>query len=78
MENEPAIRLAAFISIFAVMAAYELWSPRLERTEMQGAMKSKRWFTNLSMVVLSSVCLRIIFPAAAVGTALYAESQGWG
>ncbi|MEL6817105.1 MAG: sterol desaturase family protein [Pseudomonadota bacterium] len=78
MENEPAIRLAAFISIFAVMAAYELWSPRLERTEMQGAMKSKRWFTNLSMVVLSSVCLRIIFPAAAVGTALYAVSQGWG
>ncbi|MEO1748322.1 MAG: sterol desaturase family protein, partial [Pseudomonadota bacterium] len=78
MENEPAIRLAAFLSIFALMAAYELWSPRLERAEMQGAMKSKRWFTNLSMVVLSSVCLRIIFPAAAVGTALYAESQGWG
>ncbi|MEO1700879.1 MAG: sterol desaturase family protein [Pseudomonadota bacterium] len=78
MENEPTIRLMAFVSIFAAMAAYELWSPRLERAEMQGALKSKRWFTNLSMVVISSVCLRVIFPAAAVGTALYAQSQGWG
>lgn len=76
--SESLIRLAAFLSIFVVMAAYELWSPRLERNEMLGAMKAKRWVTNLSMVVLSSVCLRILFPAAAVGTALYAQSQGWG
>ena len=78
MENEPLIRLTAFAAIFAAMAAYELWSPRLERTEMTGAIRSKRWFVNLSMVVISSVCLRIIFPAAAVGTAIYAEQQGWG
>ncbi|MEM1377295.1 MAG: sterol desaturase family protein [Pseudomonadota bacterium] len=78
MENEPIIRMTAFIAIFTAMAAIELWSPRLERDEMRGALKSKRWFTNLSMVVLSSVCLRIVFPAAAVGTAIYAQSQGWG
>ena len=76
--SEATIRLAAFLVIFAAMAAYELWSPRLERDEMRGAMKSKRWFTNLSMVVLSSICLRIIFPAAAVGTAIYAQSNGLG
>lgn len=76
--SESLIRLAAFSSIFAVMAAYELWSPRLERNEMLGALKAKRWMTNLSMVILSSVCLRIIFPAAAVGTALYAQTMGWG
>lgn len=60
------------------MAAYELWSPRLERAEMAGAMRTQRWVVNLSMVVISSVCLRILFPAAAVGTAIYAEQQGWG
>jgi sterol desaturase/sphingolipid hydroxylase (fatty acid hydroxylase superfamily) len=60
------------------MAIYEMWSPRLEREEMKGAWKSKRWFTNLSIVVISSVALRIIFPAAAVGTAFYAQSKGWG
>lgn len=78
MDNEPIIRLAAFVAIFAAMAAFELWAPRLERPEMAGALKSRRWFVNLSMVVLSSICLRIVFPAAAVGTAIYADAQGWG
>ena len=68
--SEPVLRLAAFLAVFGAMAVYELWSPRLDRAEMMGALKSKRWFANLSMVVLSSVALRIVFPAAAVGTAL--------
>jgi len=76
--SEAAIRLAAFLSIFAAMAAFELWSPRLERDEMRGALRSRRWFTNLSMVVLSSLLVRVLFPAAAVGAALWAETQGLG
>ena len=76
--SEAVVRLAAFAVIFIGMAVYELWSPRLERAEMHGALKSKRWVTNLSMVVLSSIALRIIFPAAAVGTALWAEVNGYG
>ena len=78
MENEPFIRLSAFVAIFAAMALFELMSPRLERAEMMGALKSRRWFVNLSMVVISSVCLRVVFPAAAVGTAIYADAHGWG
>lgn len=76
--SEAAIRLTAFLSIFAAMAAFELWSPRLERDEMRGALKRRRWFTNLAMVVLSSFLVRILFPAAAVGAALWAEVQGLG
>lgn len=76
--SEPAIRLGAFALIFASMAALELAAPRLEREELKGAFKTRRWFTNLSMVVLSSVALRIIFPLAAVGSALWAESRGYG
>lgn len=76
--SEATIRLTAFVAIFAAMAVYELWSPRLEREEMKGAWRSRRWFTNLSMVVISSVALRIVFPAAAVGAAIFAQSKGWG
>lgn len=76
--SEPVLRLIAFLAVFGAMAVYELWSPRLERDEMLGALKSKRWFANLSMVVLSSVALRIVFPAAAVGTALWAGENGYG
>lgn len=78
MLSETTIRLVAFLSIFSAMAVFELWSPRLERDEMAGALKSKRWLTNLSMVVISSVCLRVIFPAAAVGTAIWAQANGYG
>lgn len=76
--SESGIRLAAFLAIFGGMALFELLSPRLQRDEMAGALKAQRWLTNLSMVVLSSVLLRIVFPAAAVGAALWARENGWG
>lgn len=75
---EPVIRIGAFLLVFGSMAAFELWSPRLERPEMAGALKSRRWFTNLSMVVISSLVLRVAFPAAAVGASAWAETRGWG
>lgn len=76
--SEPVVRLAAFLLIFVLLAAFELWSPRLERPEMTGALKSKRWLTNLSMVLISSAMLRVVFPAAAVGAAAWAEANQWG
>ena len=76
--SEAAIRLLAFVSIFSALAVYELWSPRLERAEMAGALKSRRWFTNLSLLLISSAVLRVVFPAAAVGAAIWAEAKGWG
>ena len=76
--SEAATRLIVFLTIFATMAVLELVLPRLQRPELAGALKRHRWFTNLSMIVLSSVLLRVVFPAAAVGTALWAESAGFG
>ena len=75
---EPALRLGAFALIFGALVALELAHPRLERDEMRGALRSRRWFTNLSMVVISSVALRLVFPLAAVGTALWAQGEGIG
>ncbi|MCV0395892.1 MAG: sterol desaturase family protein [Rhizobiaceae bacterium] len=76
--SEAVVRFASFLAIFAAMAAYELWSPRLERDEMRGAIRSRRWITNISMVLIASIVLRIVFPAAAVGAAIYAEERGLG
>lgn len=78
LTSEPALRLAAFLIIFGSIAVFELVSPRLERPEMTGALKSRRWITNLSMVVVSSIVLRVVFPAAAVGAAAWANAHGWG
>ena len=76
--SEPQIRLIAFSSIFITLSIIELLAPRLEREEMRGALKSKRWFTNMAMVVLSSIAMRVIFPLAAVGTATWATANGFG
>jgi sterol desaturase/sphingolipid hydroxylase (fatty acid hydroxylase superfamily) len=76
--SEPAIRLISFGAIFASLALFEIWSPRLERDEFRGALKSKRWLTNMSILLISSLALRIIFPLAAVGAAIWASSKGYG
>jgi sterol desaturase/sphingolipid hydroxylase (fatty acid hydroxylase superfamily) len=76
--SEPVIRLSVFGLIFCALALLELWSPRLERPELLGALKAKRWLTNVSIVIVSSLALRIIFPLAAVGTAIWAESREYG
>lgn len=71
---EPVIRFGSFVLIFGILAVIELTHPRLERPEMLAALKTRRWLTNVGMLVISSVALRVLFPAAAVGTALWAES----
>jgi sterol desaturase/sphingolipid hydroxylase (fatty acid hydroxylase superfamily) len=71
---EPAIRLGAFTSIFAVMALWELLAPR--RRHAIG--RVKRWPGNLGILVLDTLVVRIVLPTAAVGTALFAETQRWG
>jgi len=72
--HEAAIRLVCFLGIFAVMAVWELLAPRRALT----VSKAVRWVNNIGLVVLNTVLLRILFPAAAVGMAAFAAAQGWG
>lgn len=74
MENEPAIRLAFFFGIFIVMAIWELIAPRRALT----VSRIVRWSNNLGLVILNSIILRLLFPAAAVGVAVFASENGWG
>lgn len=71
---EPFVRLAAFIGVFALMALWELLAPRRRQTIGRGV----RWPNNIAIVVIDTVVVRILFPTAAVGLALIAETRGWG
>ena len=73
-EYEIVIRLSFFFGVFAVMAFWELLAPRRQLL----VPKLLRWSNNLALVVLNSVVLRLLFPAAAIGMAVFAEKQGWG
>ena len=71
---ELGIRFGFFITVLGVMAMWEILAPR--RT--LNVSKSVRWMNNLGIVALNTIILRLIFPAAAVGMAALAETQGWG
>ena len=72
--HEPLMRLAAFAGIFAVMALWEVMAPR----RRQAIGRLRRWPGNLGIVVIDTLLVRLLFPTAAVGVALLAESRGWG
>ena len=74
LTHEPAIRLSAFAAIFAAMALWELLAPR--RSQAIGRLR--RWPGNIGVVVLDTLLVRLVFPTAAVGVALLAQSHGWG
>jgi sterol desaturase/sphingolipid hydroxylase (fatty acid hydroxylase superfamily) len=40
--------------------------------------RRQRWPSNLAIVVLDTLAVRLFFPLAAVGAALVAVEQGWG
>ncbi len=71
---EPWIRLGAFTGILLLLVALELVAPR--RTLTVG--RRSRWPGNLLLVALDTLLIRLLLPAAAVGTALVAEARGWG
>lgn len=74
LAHEPAIRIAAFLGVFAVMAAWEAAAPRRARLHPRGV----RWTANLALVALNTLMLRVAFPTAAVAFALYAGERHWG
>lgn len=72
--TEPILRLAAFFGVFAVLAVWEALTPRRARSQS----RRERWPINLGLSVLNTLVLRVAFPAAAVGAALWATETGWG
>jgi sterol desaturase/sphingolipid hydroxylase (fatty acid hydroxylase superfamily) len=74
LNHEPAIRLGFFLGMLTVMAVWEVLAPRRALI----ISKPGRWINNLGIVFVNSFLLRLLFPAGAVGLALFASKQGWG
>jgi len=60
--HEPHIRLAAYLGVFAGMAAWELILPRRKQVVGPG----RRLPNNLGVVALDTLLVRILFPTTAV------------
>jgi len=74
MTQESLIRLGLFLFVFTILTLWELVYPRRPLNYS----KSHRWFSNLSLSLLSQLALRLCFPVLAVGFALVAQQRGWG
>jgi len=74
LAHEPTIRLSGFVGIFAAMALWEFLSPR----RAPSFPRWRRWPSNLAIVALNTVLLRILLPGFALGIAIAAERNGWG
>lgn len=74
LAHEPVIRLGFFVGVFAIVALWELAAPRRALT----VSKALRWGSNLGLVALNTLVLRLLFPLAAVGVAAFGVANGWG
>lgn len=74
LTHEPLIRGGVFALILLALAVWEIFAAR----RPQHYLRRQRWPSNLLIVVLDTLVVRLIFPLAAVGVALVAAEQGWG
>ncbi|MHC8599169.1 sterol desaturase family protein [Arenicellales bacterium IMCC55707] len=72
--HETAIRMGSFFGVLILMAVWEVLAPRRAST----ISRIVRWGNNLGLVVFNTVLLRLIFPTAAVGVAIFASEHNWG
>jgi sterol desaturase/sphingolipid hydroxylase (fatty acid hydroxylase superfamily) len=74
MDYEPLVRGGVFAFVLLAMALWEVAA----RRRTQSIHRLQRWPANLSIVVLDTLAVRLVFPLAAVGAALVSDERGWG
>ena len=74
VDHETALRMGVFAGVLLLMAMWEHRSPvRLDQPS-----RGVRWLSNIGLLLVGVVFLRVAFPLLAVGVALWAETSGFG
>lgn len=71
---EAGLRLGSFVAAFLFLALAELTAPR--RARPSGLLS--RWATNLGLVAVGAVLIRVVSPLSVVAAGALAEDRGWG
>jgi sterol desaturase/sphingolipid hydroxylase (fatty acid hydroxylase superfamily) len=74
MLTEQIIRLSFFFGVLACVGVWEVIAPRRVLSDSKG----RRWYTNLSLVVIDTAVVRFVLPVVPVGMAYLARERGWG
>src|ERR1044072_5004139 len=74
LDSELYLRVGIGLAVFALLAIWEMLAPRGAAT----VGRVPRWASDLAIVVLATLLVRILIPVAAVGVAVIAAQRGWG
>jgi sterol desaturase/sphingolipid hydroxylase (fatty acid hydroxylase superfamily) len=74
MENESVIRLVFFFGVFILVAMWEVMSPR----RVLSTSKPVRWLSNMGVVFIDTMMLRLLFSVLAIDIAVMVKENGWG
>jgi len=74
IQHADQIRLASFVALFILFALLESLKPRRKLS----LPRLFHWINNLSLSVLNSVLLKLLFPILAFGIAVFAEARQLG
>ena len=74
IEHEQTIRISVFIGLLVLLSGLEFLSPLAKRQTA----RPRQWLTNLAIVLIDNVTLKILFPMLAAGVALYAAKNSFG
>lgn len=74
INNEGQLRLGVFATAFLLMALLETLMPK----RIRSFKRSRRWFSNLSILFVGAMAGRFLLPMLPVGAAFYAEETNAG
>lgn len=74
LDYELWFRLSVFVGLLVLLIGIELARPKrsLQRS------RQSRWSSNALVISIDTIVLRLLFPAAAVGVALWGSEYGYG
>lgn len=72
--SEVQIRILCFVVIMSLIAVWEAVAPRRRLS----VSKPVRWFTNLTIILLNTILVKLLLPVGALGVAVVAQKYGWG
>ena len=74
LDSELYLRVGIGLAVFAPLALWEVLAPRRAAT----VGRVPRWPSNIAIVVLDTLLVRVLIPVAAVAVAVIAAQRGWG